>query len=148
MTEFSEEERKRIIKEDDVIQINLFFGEDPYALGHIVIQPKSCANDISEYTEKEWQILSEWVPKVVKAMKQVLKKVLGREVQKIYLCSFNESPKYSVHFHLIPRYECETLKGESLLFYHAKAKLMIPPQARDKIVRGMKEKLKQKQKTI
>lgn len=140
-SEFREKKRKHIIKEDDVVQINLFFGDDPYARGHIVVQPKSCASDISELTENEWKILSEWVPKVSNAMKRVLRGVSGKEVQKIYLCSFNESKEYPVHFHLVPRYECETLKGPNLLFHRSKARLMVSPQERDKIVHAMKQEL-------
>jgi len=137
-----EEEEKRIIKKDKDVRINLFLGDDPYALGHIVIQPKNCEHDISELTENHWRILSEWIPKVAKAMRKVLRDVLGREAQKIYLCSFNESPNYPVHFHLVPRYECETLRGESLLFHRAQAKLMISSEERDKIVDALKKELK------
>jgi diadenosine tetraphosphate (Ap4A) HIT family hydrolase len=107
---------KWIIRKDKDIQINLFFGDDPFALGHIVIQPRSRVDDISKLTDDHWKIFSKWVPKVSNAMKKVLKEVSGKEVQRIYLCSFNESPDYPVHFHLVPRYECETLKGPDLLF--------------------------------
>ena len=136
-----EEKQKRIIKKDENIQINLFFGDDPYALGHIVIQPVNCARDISELEDSDWKILSEWIPKVVNAMRKVLREVAGREVQKIYLCSFNESTEYPVHFHLVPRYECETLKGPNLLFRRAMAKLRVSPQERNKIVDAMKKEL-------
>lgn len=77
-----------------------------------------------------------------KAMKKVLREVLGREVQKIYLCSFNESEKYPVHFHLVPRYKCGTLKGPSLLCSHATAKMMISPQDEEKIVLLMRREFR------
>lgn len=139
--ELSEDERKRIIIKDSVVQVNLFFGDDPSAFGHIVIQPRNNADDISQLEKNVWLILSEWIPKVSNAMKKVLREISGKEVQKIYLCSFNESTKYPVHFHLVPRYENETLKGPNLLFHRANAKLMVTPQERDKIVRSMKKEL-------
>ena len=137
----SKEEEKRIIRKDKDVQINLFLGDDPYALGHIVIQPRNCADDISKLTKNHWKILLKWIPKVANAMKKVLKEVSGREVQRIYLCSFNESANYPVHFHLVPRYESETLRGGDLLFHRSQAKLMISPQERNKIVSAMKIEL-------
>ena len=137
----SEEEEKRIIKKDDDVQINLFLGDRPYAFGHIVVQPKNCEDDISKLTEKHWKILSKWVPKVAIAMRKVLKEVSGRDVKRIYLCSFNESTDYPVHFHLVPRYECETLRGDDLLFHRAQEKSTISLQERDKIVNAMKKEL-------
>jgi len=135
------EEEKRIIRKDDDVQINLFFGDHPYALGHTVVQPENCEDDISKLTGKHWEILSKWIPRVAIAMKKVLKEVSGREVKRIYLCSFNESADYPVHFHLVPRYECETLRGDGLLFHRSQSKLMISHQERDKIVNAMKKEL-------
>lgn len=143
--ECPKEEEKRIIRKDREVQINLFFGDDPYALGHVVVQPKTCADDISRLTSAHWKVVLKWIPKVAKAMKKVLKEISGREVSKIYLCSFNESTNYPVHFHLVPRYECETLKGPNLLFDRAKAKLMVSPHDADKIVQAIKEELRQKE---
>jgi len=137
----SEEEKKRIIVRDEQVQINLFFGDAPYALGHIVIQPVTRKHDISELTDKHWKILSEWIPRVSNAMKKVLKEVSGKEVQKVYICSFNESEEYTVHFHVIPRYEYETLMGPDLLFHRVKAKSIISPSDRDAIVSKMKKEL-------
>jgi len=144
--ELSEEEKKRIIRKNEQVQINLFFGDAPYALGHIVIQPKTSIYDISKLTEKHWKILSKYIPKVSNAMKKVLKEVSGREVQKVYICSFNESEEHTVHFHLVPRYECETLMGPDLLFRRAKAKLTISPSDRDAIVSKMKKELRVEKK--
>lgn len=132
---------RRVIKKNKDVQINLFLGDDPYALGHIVIQPSNDARDISELGEKEWKILSQWIHRVSKAMKIVLSQVLQKEVHKIYLCSFNESKSYPVHFHLVPRYESDTLRGEELLFYRAKAKMIVSPFDRDRIVKEMRREL-------
>ena len=123
------------------MQVNLFFGDDPSAFGHIVIQPRNNADDISQLEKNVWLILSEWIPKVSKAMKEALKEVSGKEIEKIYLCSFNESEKYPVHFHLIPRYKHETLKGPDLLHRRTEAKLAISLQDRDEIVNAMKREL-------
>lgn len=112
-----------------------------FALGHIVIQPKSNAHDISEFQDSEWRVVAEWIPKVANAMKKVLREIMGKEVVKIYLCSFNESSEYPVHFHLVPRYECETLRGPDLLFYRSKARQMLSPSDRDAIARGMRREL-------
>ena len=70
-----------------------------------------------------------------------MKEVSGRDVKRIYLCSFNESTDYPVHFHLVPRYECETLRGDDLLFHRAQEKSTISLQERDKIVNAMKKEL-------
>jgi diadenosine tetraphosphate (Ap4A) HIT family hydrolase len=137
----NDEKKEWIIKEDEKVKINLFFGEDPFAIGHIVIELKTSKHDISELEGDDWDLLKEWVPKVTKAMKNVLREFLGRETVKLYLCSFNESTNYPVHFHLVPRYECETLKGPDLLFYRSKASQIVPPSSRDLIVREMKKKL-------
>ena len=145
--QYSEEEKKRIIWKDKDVQINLFFGDYPYALGHIVVQPTNCEEDLSKLTEKHWEILSKWIPQLAIAMRKVLKEVSGREVKKIYLCSFNESTDYPVHFHLVPRYERETLRGDGLLSHRAQEKLMISRQQRDKIVNAIKKELESKQPT-
>lgn len=132
---------KWIIKKNDNVQINLFFGKDPFAIGHIVIQPESDIHDISETGEKEWKTLCDWIPKVSHAMKKVLREVTGEKVVRIYLCSFNESTEYPVHFHLVPRYDHDTLMGPDLLFFRGKARQMISPAVRDAIVRKMRNKL-------
>lgn len=130
-----------VIRKDEKVQINLFSGIDPYAIGHVVIQLNSGKHDISELEDGDWNILKEWVPKVSKAMKMVLPNFMGRQTVRIYLCSFNESPDYPVHFHLVPRYECEPLKGEELLYYRHKAEQPISPSVREAIVREMKKEL-------
>ncbi|MFX0093729.1 MAG: HIT family protein [Candidatus Hodarchaeota archaeon] len=134
----SDEEKNRVIYKDQQVQINLFLGDTPYALGHMVIELLKSEDDVSKLTDNHWKILSRWISKVSNAMKKVLKEVSAREVQKIYICSFNESPEYKVHFHVIPRYEGETLMGEELLFRRASAKLMVSPSDRNAIVCKMK----------
>lgn len=75
-------------------------------------------------------------------MKKVLREIVEREVVKIYVCSFNEDTNHTVHFHLIPRYECETLTGPKLLLYRSKAKQIISPTEKQKIVQKLREELK------
>lgn len=130
-----------IIAKNEQVQVNLFAGEDPYALGHIVVQPNSGNHDVSELGQREWRILAKWIPKVSKAMKKVLQEVVGKKVVKIYLCSFNESPEFPVHFHLVPRYECEKLIGQDLLYFRSKAKQLISPSDRISIVLRMQKEL-------
>ncbi len=143
----NDEKKEWVIHKDSKVRINLYFGEDPYAIGHIVIELRSGKHDISELGDSEWDILKEWVPKVTKAMRDVLREFVGREVTKLYLCSFNESSEYSVHFHLVPRYECEKLMGPDLLFYRSKAKQTISPSDRDIIAREMRRKLRTRKHT-
>ena len=135
------EKERRIIVKDENIQINLYFGDDPCALGRTVVQPRSDSSDISELTDDHWKTLSKWIPRVSKAMKRVLGQISGRKVQKVYLFSFNESKEYPVHFHLVPRYEGETLTGPDFLFFLSKAELMVSLQNEAKIVNGMKKEL-------
>jgi len=135
------EEEKRIIIADDSVQINVFLGEDPFAHGHLVIQPKNEAHDISELTKSNWDILALWIPRVTKAMKRALKKVTGNQIEKIYLCSFNESEEHTVHFHLVPRYASDTLKGPTLLCENSAKKIAISPKMIKDIVNEMRKEL-------
>jgi len=138
----TENDKKWAIKEDENVKINLFLGEDPYALGHVVIELKSKAHDVSDLSMEEWKTITEWTKKMTNTMKKVLREIVGKEVVKIYICSFNEDSNFPVHFHLIPRYECETLKGDELLFYRSKAKQIISPAEKQKIVDKLREELR------
>jgi len=133
------DKEKRIIIKNECVQVNLFLGDAPYALGHIVIELMNNVHDITDLKKDDWKNLSNWIPRVTNAMKKVLKEVIGRVVAKIYICSFNEDEKYNVHFHLIPRYECIKQLGPDLL--RPDEKLIISPQIRDNIVHKMKIEL-------
>jgi diadenosine tetraphosphate (Ap4A) HIT family hydrolase len=85
---------------------------------------------------------------MTKVMKKVLREIVKKEVVKIYVCSFNESPHYSVHFHLISRYEYETLMGPELLDYRSKAMLVISPTEKQEIVDKLKEELEREEKQL
>lgn len=137
----TENSKNFTIYHDDTVQINLFRGDDPFALGHVVIEPKSEAHDTANLSEKEWKVAAEWISKITKAMKKVLREIVEREVEKIYVCSFNEDMNYTVHFHLVPRYEGDTLKGPELLCRN-KAGQVISPVEKQNIVQKLKEELK------
>lgn len=127
---------------DESVQINLFLGDVPYALGHIVIEPKSEAHDISDLSIEQWGVFTEWIVKVTKAMKKVLREIVGKEVEKIYVCSFNEDPNCTVHFHVVPRYKGdETIRGPKLLAYRMDAKQVISPAEKQKIVDSLRKEL-------
>jgi diadenosine tetraphosphate (Ap4A) HIT family hydrolase len=134
----SEQERRIIIANSEV-QVNLFFGADPLAIGHIVVQPRNAAHDISELTGENWRSLSIWIPRVASAMKKVLRKVTDNEIEKIYLCSFNESRDYTVHFHLIPRYRTDKFVGPELLYDRSSNRITVSSELAENIVKEMRK---------
>lgn len=44
--------------------------------------------------------------------------------EKIYVCSFNESPEWHLHFHLIPRLREEVIIGPELLATRSRRKIV------------------------
>lgn len=137
----STDKQEWTILRNEEVQINLFLGDNPYSFGHIVVQPMNGGEDISKLGEADWMTLSKWIPNVTKAMKRVLKEITGKNVKRIYLCSFNESKGHPVHFHLVPRYEDDMLKGPNLLFHRTTSRLAISGQERDTIVHTIRKEL-------
>ncbi|NIO38679.1 hypothetical protein GTO27_13435 [Candidatus Bathyarchaeota archaeon] len=87
---------------------------EPYVVGHLVLQPFEHVeklDDLSESTASEMMLT---VHRVLRPLKACLISI-DSAPEKIYVCSFNESPDWHLHFHIVPRAKQEVVIGPWLL---------------------------------
>ena len=104
--------------ENRSVQINHFTGY-PHALGHFVVQPSWSVKDVSDLDDPVGRKFLSSLGRIAQHMKIILKDIAP--VERIYIYSFNESDDWHLHFHLVPRYQRENLKGPFLLTQELRA---------------------------
>lgn len=102
--------KEYVVFQNDKFFVNHFIDR-PNVLGRLVVQPIRHVDSIDDLNPDEVCELFILIQRIMKSMRKVLKE----EVEKVYLCSFNEDPEWHLHFHLIPRYRSEKEKGPDLL---------------------------------
>ena len=96
----------------------------PNAVGHLVLQPIAHITQLHEpfaksqgkisASEKDASQLILVIRKVSSLLEECLTSQ-GYPPEKIYLCSFNESSDWHLHFHIVPRAKQEVIVGPSLM---------------------------------
>jgi diadenosine tetraphosphate (Ap4A) HIT family hydrolase len=90
----------------------------PNVPGHLVLQPIEHVKQLHDISVGLSDNDAKEMILVVKRVSRLLEEVLielNCPPERIYICSFNESPEWHLHFHIIPRAKQEVILGPNLL---------------------------------
>jgi diadenosine tetraphosphate (Ap4A) HIT family hydrolase len=99
---------------------------EPNVVGHLVIQPVEHITQLHEpfVKSQDKTYLSETdaseLISIIRKVSKLLEECLALQdfpSEKIYVCSFNESSDWHLHFHIVPRAKQEVIVGPSLMTY-------------------------------
>jgi diadenosine tetraphosphate (Ap4A) HIT family hydrolase len=98
----------------------------PNVVGHLVVQPIEHITQLHEpfarspdktnISESDALELISVIRKVSTLLEECLT-LQDYPTEKIYVCTFNESPDWHLHFHIVPRAKQEVIIGPSLMTY-------------------------------
>ena len=88
-----------ILESNELSFVN--YCNDPMVVGHIVIQPRRHVESLTDLRVDEIADIIRLIWKYNK----VLALAMDPKPEKIYVCTFNESPDWHLHFHIVPRSE-------------------------------------------
>lgn len=116
----------------------------PYVVGHLVLQPVKHITQLHEpFVRSPDKVnISEGdaleLILVIRKVSKLLEECLTSQdlpPEKIYVCTFNESPDWHLHFHIVPRAKQEVTIGPSLMTYSRREITRIEVE---NVVKGLK----------
>lgn len=110
---------------------------EPCAVGHLVLQPVEHFTQLNDMSESDASELILIAQRVFKLLEDCLKSK-NYPPERIYLCSFNESPDWHLHFHIVPRAKQEDIVGPRLM---ANSRREITSEEVKSVVKSLREKL-------
>ncbi len=116
---------------------------EPKVFGHIVVmlrdKNKEHPKDITELKGEVYKECFDIAGKIARMLREVVEKISGTKVERVYLVAFNESTdEWHPHVHVIPRTINESKRGEKIFDLQSP---YIPKKDLEDLVNELKEKL-------